>query len=35
MATLTTATPKLYIGMDIHKRNWAVHLRTDISDHKP
>lgn len=35
MATLTTATPKLYIGMDIHKKTWAVHLRTDISDHKP
>ena len=29
-----TATPNLYIGMDIHKKNWAVHLRTDISDHK-
>lgn len=35
MATLTTATPKLYIGMDINKKNWAVHIRTDISDHKP
>lgn len=29
-----TATPKLYIGVDIHKKTWAVHLRTDISDHR-
>ena len=35
MATITTAPPKLYIGMDIHKKNWAIHMRTDISDHKP
>jgi len=34
MITQLTATPKLYIGMDIHKKSWAVHLRTDISDHK-
>ncbi len=35
MATPITATPKLYIGIDKHKRNWAIHIRTDISDHKP
>ncbi|MBK9048950.1 MAG: IS110 family transposase [Bacteroidetes bacterium] len=29
-----TAIPKLYIGMDIQKKSWSVHLRTDISDHK-
>ena len=29
-----TALPKLFIGMDIHKKKWHVHLRTDISDHK-
>jgi transposase len=29
-----TARPKLYIGMDIHKKSWSIHLRTDISDHK-
>ncbi|MGB4283866.1 MAG: IS110 family transposase [Bacteroidales bacterium] len=29
-----TASPKLYIGMDIHKKSWSIHLRTDISDHK-
>jgi transposase len=34
MATQLTANPKLYIGMDIHKKSWSVHLRTDISDHK-
>lgn len=25
---------KLFIGMDIHKRSWRVHFKTDISDHK-
>lgn len=34
METQPTAIPKLYIGMDIHKKSWSVHLRTDISDHK-
>ena len=34
MATQPTAIPKLYIGMDIHKKSWSVHMRTDISDHK-
>jgi transposase len=34
METQPTAQPKLYIGMDIHKKSWSVHLRTDISDHK-
>ena len=34
MATETTALPKLYIGIDIHKKSWSVHIRTDISDHK-
>lgn len=29
-----TATPKLYIGLDIHKKTWAVHFRTDISDRR-
>lgn len=30
----TTAVPKLYIGIDIHKKQWSVHLRTDICDHR-
>lgn len=34
MATETTALPKLFIGIDIHKKNWAVRIRSDISDHK-
>lgn len=34
MATEITALPKLYIGIDIHKKNWSVHIRSDISDHK-
>lgn len=34
MATQLTADPKLYIGMDMHKKSWSVHMRTDISDHK-
>jgi len=29
-----TASPKLYISMDIHKKSWSIHLRTDISDYK-
>jgi transposase len=29
-----TARPKLYIGMDIHKKSWSVHFRTDIFDHR-
>jgi transposase len=34
METKFTAKPKIFIGMDIHKKSWSVHLRTDISDHK-
>ena len=34
MATETTALPKLYIGIDIHKESWSVHIRSNISDHK-
>ena len=34
MTTQLTAGPKLYIGMDIHKKSWSVHIRSDISDHK-
>lgn len=31
---LTASLPKLFIGLDIHKRSWSVHMRTDISEHK-
>src|ERR1043165_4207506 len=34
MNTQTTATPKLFIGIDIHKKQWSVHLRTDICEHR-
>lgn len=34
MLSQSTATPKLFIGMDIHKKSWQLHFRTDISDHR-
>ena len=34
MQSQIIATPKLFIGMDIHKKSWSVHLRTDLFDHK-
>ena len=34
MNTQTTALPKLFIGIDIHKKQWTVHLRTDICEHR-
>ena len=34
MLTQATATPKLFIGIDIHKKQWSVHLRTDIFDYR-
>ena len=30
MSTQIIATPKLYIGIDIHKRSWKVHCATDL-----
>lgn len=30
MNTQVTATSKLYIGIDIHKRSWKVHCATDL-----
>ncbi|WP_276166486.1 IS110 family transposase [Zobellia alginiliquefaciens] len=30
MNTQQTAFPKLYIGIDIHKRSWKVHCATDL-----
>tara|TARA_R110000868_G_scaffold45958_5_gene152206 strand:- start:15792 stop:16163 length:372 start_codon:yes stop_codon:yes gene_type:complete len=30
MNTQITAVPKLYIGIDIHKRNWKVHCASDL-----
>ena len=34
MTSQTTAIPKLFIGMDVHKKSWTVHFRTDLFDHK-
>ena len=28
----TTAIPKLFIGMDVHKKSWTVHFKTDLFD---
>ena len=28
---VTTHSPKLFIGMDIHKRSWKVHFSTDVT----
>lgn len=30
MKTELTAQPKLYIGIDIHKRSWKIHCATDL-----
>ena len=27
---VTTATPKLFIGLDIHKKSWRFHFTTDL-----
>jgi transposase len=34
MNTQITAIPKLFIGMDVHKKSWTVHFKTDLFDHK-
>lgn len=34
MTTIINTIPKLFIGIDVHKKTWAVHMRTDISEHK-
>ena len=26
--------PQLFIGIDVHKKNWSVSMRTDIAEHK-
>ncbi len=31
MKSQQTASPKLYIGIDIHKRSWKIHCATDLS----
>jgi Transposase and inactivated derivatives len=34
MNTQTTAIPKLFIGMDVHKKSWTCHFKTDLFDFK-
>lgn len=34
MNTQTTAFPKLFIGMDVHKKSWTVRFATDLFAHK-
>lgn len=34
MLSQTTAIPKLFIGMDVHKKSWTVHFKTDLFDYK-
>lgn len=34
MKTQITASPKLFIGVDIHKKSWSVHFHTDLFTHR-
>lgn len=34
MLSQTTATPKLFIGLDVHKKSWTAHFKTDLFDYK-
>jgi len=35
MNTQTTASvPKLFIGMDVPKKSWTCHFKTDLFDYK-
>jgi transposase len=34
MKAQITAAPKLFIGLDIHKKSWVVHFRTDLYEHR-
>lgn len=34
MSTQITACPKVYIGLDIHKKTWTVSIQTDLFFHK-
>ena len=35
MQTKSTATPKLYIGLEIHNRSWKIQPATDLFWGKP
>lgn len=34
MSTQITASPKIYIGLDIHKKTWTVSIQTELFFHK-
>lgn len=34
MSTQITTSPKVYIGLDIHKKTWTVSIQTDLIFHK-
>ena len=34
MNAQTTALPKVFIGMDVHKKSWTCHFKTDLFDYK-
>lgn len=34
MDTQITAQPKIFIGLDIHKKSWTVSIQTDLFFHK-
>jgi transposase len=34
ISSQTTAVPKLFIGMDVHKKSWTIHVKTDLFDNK-
>lgn len=34
MSTQITTSPKVYIGLDIHKKSWTVSIQTDLFFHK-
>jgi transposase len=34
MLTQQNTKPKLFIGLDIHRKSWSVSMRTDIAEHK-
>jgi len=34
ISSQTTAVPKVFIGMDVHKKSWTVHFKTGLFDFK-
>lgn len=34
ISSQTTAIPKLFIGVDVHKKSWTLHFKIDLFDYK-